>query len=122
MKIIAFLNEKGGTGKTTVSINLAVALHRQGKNVMLVDADPQGTARDWRAASPEGADLPPVVALDRAQLLSSIDSFNADVVLIDTPGKADAISAMALRKATTGGRLRKRKIKHAKPVAVAVAA
>lgn len=101
MKIIAFLNEKGGTGKTTVSINLAVALHRQGKNVMLVDADPQGTARDWRAASPEGADLPPVVALDRAQLLSSIDSFNADVVLIDTPGKADAISAMALRKATT---------------------
>lgn len=101
MKVIALLNEKGGTGKTTVSINLAVALHRQGKKVILVDADPQGSARDWRAASPEGANLPLVVALDRPQLLASIDSLKADISIIDTPGKADAISVMALRKATT---------------------
>ena len=101
MKIIALLNEKGGTGKSTVSINLAVALYRQGKKVILVDSDPQGSARDWRAASPEGANLPPVVALDRPQLLASIDSLKADIVIIDTPGKADAISVMALRKATT---------------------
>jgi chromosome partitioning protein len=57
LKIIALLNEKGGSGKSTLSINLASALHRRGKKVVL-DADPQGTARDWRESSPENADLP----------------------------------------------------------------
>lgn len=50
MKVVALLNEKGGSGKTTISLNLATALHRQGRKVVLVDADPQGTLRDWRAA------------------------------------------------------------------------
>jgi len=52
MKIISLMNEKGGTGKTTLATNLATALHREGKKVILVDADPQGSARDWREASP----------------------------------------------------------------------
>ncbi|MGC8703773.1 MAG: AAA family ATPase, partial [Thiomonas sp.] len=69
MKIIALLNEKGGTGKSTVATNLASALHLRGRRVVLVDADPQGTTRDWRSASPEGIDLPPVVALDRPEML-----------------------------------------------------
>lgn len=99
MKIIAVLNEKGGTGKTTLAINLATALHRRGQRVVLVDADPQSTARDWRAASPENADLPPVVALDRPQLLSSISTLAADVVIIDTPAKAEAMTAGVVRVA-----------------------
>lgn len=99
MKIIAVLNEKGGTGKTTVAINLATALHRRGQRVVLVDADPQGSARDWRAASPENADLPAVVALDRPQLLSSISTLAADIVVIDTPAKAEAMTAGVVRVA-----------------------
>lgn len=99
MKIIAVLNEKGGSGKTTLAINLATALHRRGQRVVLVDADPQGSARDWRAASPENADLPPVVALDRPQLLSSISTLAADVVVIDTPAKAEAMTAGVVRVA-----------------------
>lgn len=99
MKIIAVLNEKGGTGKTTLAINLATALHRRGQRVVLVDADPQGSARDWRAASPENADLPPVVALDRPQLLSSISTLAADIVVIDTPAKAEAMTAGVVRVA-----------------------
>lgn len=97
MKIIALMNEKGGSGKSTLATNIATALHRQGKRVVLVDADPQGTARDWRAASPEDADLPPVVALDRPQLLSSIKTLAADIVVIDTPAKAEAMAANVIR-------------------------
>ncbi len=99
LRILALLNEKGGTGKTTLSTNIATALHRRGTRVVLVDADPQGTARDWRAASPEGADLPPVVALDRPQMLSSITTLAADVVIIDTPAKAEAMAAGVVRVA-----------------------
>ena len=97
MKLIALMNEKGGSGKSTLATNLAVALHRRGKKVVLVDADPQGTARDWRAASPDGADLPPVVALDRPQMLSSISTLAADFVVIDTSAKAEAMAAGVVR-------------------------
>jgi chromosome partitioning protein len=100
MKIIATINEKGGSGKSTIATNLATALHRRGKRVVLIDADPQGTARDWRAESPEGADLPPVVAIDRHQLLqSSIKTLSADIVVIDTPAKADIMAAAVVSAA-----------------------
>lgn len=97
MKIISLMNEKGGSGKSTIATNLATALHREGKRVILVDADPQGTARDWREASPEGANLPPVIALDRPQMLDSIKSMNADYVIIDTPAKAETMAAGVVR-------------------------
>ena len=98
MRVIALLNEKGGSGKSTVALNLACALHRRGRRVVLIDADPQGTARDWREASPADVDLPPVVVLDRPELLlSSIKTIAADVAIVDTPAKAERMSANVVR-------------------------
>lgn len=98
MKILALLNEKGGAGKSTCAINIACALHRDGRRVVLIDADPQGTTRDWREASPPDANLPPVVALDRPDmLLSAIKTLAADIAVIDTPAKAEKMAANVVR-------------------------
>lgn len=47
MTVLAFLNQKGGTGKTTLSINVAFGLAQAGRRVLLVDADQQASANDW---------------------------------------------------------------------------
>ena len=50
MKIIAVLSQKGGSGKTTLSINLAIAAAKAGKQVVLIDIDPQQSAARWSTA------------------------------------------------------------------------
>ncbi|MBW5291208.1 MAG: Chromosome (plasmid) partitioning protein ParA [Candidatus Ruthia sp. Asou_11_S2] len=83
MQIIAILNQKGGVGKTTLTINLAYSLQQDGYKVMIVDSDPQGSARDWNNET-NGA-IVPVVGLDRASLATDIKAVSKgyDFVLID---------------------------------------
>lgn len=49
MKSIALLSQKGGAGKTTLSVHLAVAAYGAGERVMVIDTDPQGSAAAWHA-------------------------------------------------------------------------
>jgi chromosome partitioning protein len=82
--IISLLNQKGGVGKTTLAVHLATALSQRGKRVLMVDADPQGSALDW-AASREGEKAFPVIGLPKATLHKELPKMaaNYDYLVID---------------------------------------
>ena len=81
--VIAVLNQKGGSGKTTIATNLAHALKLADAKVLLVDSDPQGSARDWNEAN--AGQLLPVVGLDRETLATDLKAIMGgyDFVVID---------------------------------------
>lgn len=100
-KLIAVGNLKGGTGKSTIAVNLACALGDAGHSVMLVDGDGQGTVTDWHA----GHRLPvPVETLplggerDAQRWVARVLTFKAgaDYVVIDLPPQVGSGIASAL--------------------------
>lgn len=90
--IISFLNQKGGVGKTTLSINVAACLARQGNRVLLIDADKQGSASTW-ASLREDAPFQ-VVSLARANMARDALTMAADYThtVIDGPPHAEEIA------------------------------
>lgn len=96
-KIIAVLNQKGGAGKTTLSTNLARALQLAGDKVLLVDSDPQGSARDWNAAGK--GELVPVVGLDRPTLAKDIQAIKSgyDWLIIDGAPQIAELAVAAIK-------------------------
>ena len=97
MSIISVLNPKGGSGKTTISTNLARSLHDRGHSVLIVDSDPQGSARDWHAAYEDN----PIelVALDRPNNVKTLLSMasNYDFVVIDGAAKLEDMIAACIK-------------------------
>jgi chromosome partitioning protein len=97
--VIAVLNQKGGSGKTTIATNLAHALQRDGNKVLLVDSDPQGSTRDWNEAN--GGNIIPVVGLDRETLAKDLQAISQgyDLIVIDGAPQIAKLSAAAVKAA-----------------------
>jgi chromosome partitioning protein len=95
--IISVLNQKGGVGKTTLSVNLAAALTNLGHRTLLIDADPQGSALDWQAAR-KGESLFPVVGMAKPTLHKDVPelAMNYDYVVIDGPPRVNDLARSAL--------------------------
>ncbi|WP_395601228.1 ParA family partition ATPase (plasmid) [Pseudomonas sp. A1437] len=86
MTVIAVMNQKGGAGKSTVCTGLAQALNLVGRDVVLIDSDPQGSMKDWTEANP---DQPVTIyTIERNQLASQIPRLPNDIVIIDGTAKA----------------------------------
>ncbi|MCJ2181723.1 ParA family protein [Novosphingobium sp. 1949] len=100
MPTIAIVSQKGGSGKTTLTLHLATSAVYAGKQATIIDTDPQATAAawgDWR-----GEFLPEVVTCPPVRLFSTVERARrggAEVVVIDTPPHGDTASREAVRLA-----------------------
>jgi chromosome partitioning protein len=100
MIVIAIVGQKGGTGKTTTGINLAVAASLAGQAAVILDLDPQANAANWKDR--RKADNPVVVSAPPSRLKQALETaanHGADFVVIDTPGKSDSAAVEAARAA-----------------------
>ena len=95
MKTIAVFSQKGGSGKTTIALHLAVAAQQAGQRVAILDLDPQGSALAWHRSRGLITE-PVVVAVPDAELGRALDGARGDgfdLVVIDAPPHAAPIAA-----------------------------
>ena len=97
MQVLSILGQKGGNGKTTLALGLAVETALSGRSVAVIDLDPQTTAANW--SDRRNNELPAVISCQVSrlhQVLEAAIKNGVNLVIIDTPGKStDALIAAA---------------------------
>lgn len=100
MYTIAIVSQKGGTGKTTLALNLAVASERAGKPALVVDLDPQASAKAWHDHRTEKT---PIVISAQASRLAEVlmlaKENGAELVILDTAPHSESTALAAARAA-----------------------
>ncbi|MBO0906548.1 ParA family protein [Jiella sonneratiae] len=100
MKTIALVTQKGGTGKSSLAVSLAVAAQEKGLRVYVIDLDPQGTAKNWFER--REAETPEVATIDASQLkaaLTALANQGYDLILLDTAGVNTPATVSAMEHA-----------------------
>jgi chromosome partitioning protein len=99
MHTIALVSQKGGSGKSTIAIGLAIAAMQDGHKVCILEADPQGTVANWRRRRTHSEPMVETFSAgdDIGQSLSSLERGGVTLTIIDTAGGASATTADAIR-------------------------
>lgn len=100
MQTIAIISQKGGAGKTTLAVHLAVASAASGQNTAIMDLDPQASAARW--SDRREAELPVVISAQAARLpieKERVRENGGDILFIDTAPHADSVAVSAARAA-----------------------
>lgn len=100
MRIWSFVQQKGGSGKSTICTNVAVHAEEKGETVLIVDLDPQSSASLWHLE--RGTNKPNVLDAipDKLEkIIESAPALGITLCLIDSPSKLDAIALAAIRAA-----------------------
>lgn len=100
MKTIAFVTQKGGSGKSTLCIGLAVAARQTGASVCILEMDRQATIGDW--AELRASEPPEAVQVDASEMnavLTRLADCDYDYAFIDTPGAVGQETLAAIRAA-----------------------
>ena len=100
MKAITFVTQKGGSGKSTLCISLAIAAQEAGASVCILEMDRQATVSDW--AEHRRSNTPEVAQIDATQLediMQRLQGSAYDYVFIDTPGVDSPGTLSAIRSA-----------------------
>jgi chromosome partitioning protein len=101
MQTIVLATQKGGAGKSTLAISLALAAIRAGHNVRLIETDTQGTVSNWRRRRPHAAPVvePIYDARQVERRLQSLEREGVTVTIVDTAGGITAATVSAIRYA-----------------------
>jgi chromosome partitioning protein len=100
MKTVAIISRKGGSGKTTVTLHLAVAFLQAGRNTAIIDLDPQASATNWKDR--READVPVVISAHASRLrheMQRVKESGGEVLFIDTAPHADSAALEAAKAA-----------------------
>lgn len=100
MHVVALLAQKGGVGKTSIALALAVEAVDEGRTVVVLDADPQASACKWRDR--READAPVVTDVQPSRLRHAVNAAakqNVDLVVIDTPPRSETAALEAAKVA-----------------------
>jgi chromosome partitioning protein len=100
MKTIALIAQKGGAGKTTLALSLAIVAAKAGATSVIIDLDPQATACNW--GDRREADTPVIVDAQPARLQSALqkaEEASVDIAIIDTPPRSEQATLAAAKAA-----------------------
>ena len=98
MKTIAIVSQKGGSGKTTLALHLAVASAASGQNTAVIDLDPQASAANW--SDRREAELPVVLSAHASRLRQEIErvrEIGGEMLYVDTAPHSDSAALEAAR-------------------------